>query len=94
MTAPHHGVSVTENTTLSALIRDIETSVIGVVCTADDADPAAFPLDTPTLITRVNDVLGKAGKTGTLYTTLKAIADQCSPKIIVITRPQPHSSSW
>lgn len=84
MTAPHHGVSVTETTTLSMLIRDIETSVIGVVCTADDADPAAFPLDTPTLITRVNDVLGKAGKTGTLYTTLKAIADQCSPKIIVI----------
>lgn len=80
----HHGVSVTETTELSTLIRDIDSSVIGVVCTADDADAQTFPLDTPTLLIRVNSVLGKAGKTGTLYTTLKAIADQCSPKIVVI----------
>ncbi|MDE9494104.1 phage tail sheath subtilisin-like domain-containing protein [Xenorhabdus bovienii] len=80
----HHGVSVRETTQLSTLIRDINTSVIGVVCTADDADAEAFPLDTPVLITRINSVIGKAGKTGTLYTTLKAISDQCSPKVIVI----------
>ncbi|WP_349010387.1 phage tail sheath subtilisin-like domain-containing protein [Photorhabdus bodei] len=84
MAAFHHGVSVTETTKLSTLIRDIDTSIIGVVCTADDADPALFPLDTPTLVTRINSVIGKAGKTGTLYTTLKAISDQCSPKVIVI----------
>ncbi|MXS91560.1 phage tail protein, partial [Serratia marcescens] len=70
----HHGASVNETTELGTLIRDIDTSVIGVVCTADDADAATFPLDTPTLITRVNSVLGKAGKTGTLYNTLKAIS--------------------
>lgn len=80
----HHGASVNETTELGTLIRDIDTSVIGVVCTADDADAATFPLDTPTLITRVNSVLGKAGKTGTLYTTLKAISDQCSPKVVVV----------
>lgn len=80
----HHGASVTETTKLGTLIRDIDTSVIGVVCTADDADAITFPLDTPTLITRVNSVLGKAGKTGTLYTTLKAISDQCSPKVVVV----------
>ncbi|WP_237386150.1 phage tail sheath subtilisin-like domain-containing protein [Xenorhabdus sp. Sc-CR9] len=80
----HHGVSVRETTQLSTLIRDLDTSVIGVVCTADDADAEAFPLDTPVLVTRINRVIGKAGKTGTLYTTLKAISDQCSPKVIVI----------
>ncbi|MBD2783687.1 phage tail sheath subtilisin-like domain-containing protein [Xenorhabdus sp. DI] len=80
----HHGVSVRETTKLSTLIRDINTSVIGVVCTADDADAEAFPLDTPVLVTRINSVIGQAGKTGTLYTTLKAISDQCSPKVVVI----------
>ncbi|MHC9060023.1 phage tail sheath subtilisin-like domain-containing protein [Pantoea sp. y20] len=80
----HHGVKTTETTQLSTLIRDIDTSTIGVVCIADDADAAAFPLNTPVLITRVSSVLGKAGKKGTLYTTLKAISDQASPKVIVI----------
>ncbi|MDX7988236.1 phage tail protein [Xenorhabdus sp. 12] len=80
----HHGVSVRETTQLSTLIRDIDTSVIGIVCTADDADANAFPLDTPVLVTRINSVIGKTGKTGTLYTTLKAISDQCSPKVVVV----------
>ncbi|HDS7362046.1 phage tail sheath subtilisin-like domain-containing protein [Morganella morganii] len=80
----HHGVEVKETTKLTTLIRDINTSVIGVVCTGDDADAEQFPLDTPVLVTRIRSVLGKAGKTGTLYKTLKAISDQCSPKVIVI----------
>ncbi|HHR6441554.1 TPA: phage tail sheath subtilisin-like domain-containing protein [Providencia alcalifaciens] len=80
----HHGVEVKETTKLTTLIRDLNTSTIGVICTGDDADESLFPLDTPVLITRINNVLGKAGKTGTLYKTLKAISDQCSPKVVVI----------
>ncbi|VDZ54844.1 Phage tail sheath protein [Serratia odorifera] len=80
----HHGVTVKETTDLSTMITDIDSAVIGVVCIADDADKDAFPLDTPVLITRVATVLGKAGKTGTLFTTLKAISDQTSPQTIVI----------
>ncbi|MBK4727174.1 phage tail sheath subtilisin-like domain-containing protein [Pantoea agglomerans] len=80
----HHGVQVKETTDLSTMIRDIDTAVIGVVCTADDADAVTFPLNTPVLLTRVRDYLGKAGKSGTLYTTLKAISDQASPKTVVI----------
>lgn len=80
----HHGVTVTETTDLSTMITDIDSAVIGVVCIADDADEEAFPLDTPVLITRVANMLGKAGKTGTLFTTLKAISDQTSPQTIVI----------
>jgi len=80
----HHGVGVKETTDLSTMIRDIDTAVIGVVCTADDADAVTFPLNTPVLLTRVRDYLGKAGKSGTLYTTLKAISDQASPKTVVV----------
>lgn len=83
----HHGVKTDETTDLSTLIRDIDTSTIGVVCIADDADATTFPLNTPVLITRVDSVIGKAGKKGTLYTTLKAISDQSSPKVIVIRVP-------
>lgn len=79
-----HGVRVRENTDLVTAINDIDSSVIGVVCVADDADPDTFPLNTPVLLTRVNTVLGKAGKTGSLYKTLKAISDQTSPKVIVV----------
>lgn len=80
----HHGVEVNETTKLTTLIRNLNTSTIGVVCTGDDADAEQFPLNEPVLITRIISVIGKAGKTGTLYKTLKAISDQCSPKVIVI----------
>lgn len=79
-----HGVRVRENTDLVTAINDIDSTVIGIVGVADDADPDTFPLNTPVLITRVNNVLGKAGKTGSLYKSLKAISDQCSPKVIVV----------
>jgi phage tail sheath protein FI len=36
------------------------------------------------LVTRVISVLGKAGKTGSLYKSLKAISDQVSTRVIVV----------
>lgn len=80
----HHGSRVTETTDVTTSITDIDSSIIGVVCIADDADADTFPLDTAVTITRISSVLGKAGTTGTLYKTLKAISDQCSPKVVVV----------
>ncbi len=57
-----HGVRSRENTDLQQAINDIDSSVIGIVAVADDADPETFPLNTPVLLTRVSNVLGKAGK--------------------------------
>ncbi|ECS0630017.1 phage tail sheath family protein [Salmonella enterica] len=82
-----HGARIRENTDLVTAINDIDSSVIGVVAVADDADAGTFPLNKPVLFNRVNDVLGKTGKTGTLYKTLKAIADQASTKVIVVRVP-------
>ncbi len=39
----HHGVTVRETTDLSTIINDIDSAVIGVVCTADDADADIRP---------------------------------------------------
>lgn len=60
------------------------TAIIGLICTADDADADAFPLNEPVLITDVRRAMGDAGLTGTLLPTLSAIADQASPIVIVV----------
>jgi hypothetical protein len=88
-----HGVRVKEQTDLVTAINDIDSSVIGLVVTADDADQTAFPLNTPVLITRAAKMLGSAGKSGTLWKALKAISDQCSPKIIVVRVPEAQAPS-
>jgi len=80
----HHGVRVIEVNGGIRPIRTIQTSIIGVVCTADDADAATFPLDTPVLIAGTYSSLAKAGTTGTLKATLDAIFDQIAPMIIVV----------
>ena len=45
-----HGVRVLEISEGSRPIRTVSTAVIGLVCTAEDADATAFPLDTPCLL--------------------------------------------
>lgn len=83
----HHGVRVVELTTGSRPIRTISTAIIGLVATAEDADAAAFPHDTPVLVTNVRQAIGKAGIKGTLAPSLQAIADQCQPIIVVVRVP-------
>lgn len=80
----HHGVRVVEINEGTRPIRVVATSIIGLVATADDADAAAFPLDTPVLITDVLTAIGKAGTSGTLAAALRAIADQASPVCVIV----------
>ena len=80
----HHGVRVVEINDGTRVISTVSTAIIGMVCTAVDADPKAFPLDTPVLITNVLAAAGKAGKLGTLYASLMAIANQAKPVAVVV----------
>lgn len=80
----HHGVRVLEINEGTRPIRTISTAIVGLVCTADDADADAFPLDTPVLLTNVQAAIGKAGTTGTLAASLQAIADQTKPVTVVV----------
>lgn len=84
----HHGVRVVEITEGTRPIRTIATAIIGLVATAPAADAAAFPLNTPVLVTDVYAALAKAGDTGTLAKTLNAISQQARP-IIVVVRVEP-----
>ena len=49
----HHGVRVYELNEGTRPIRTVSTAVIGLVATAEDADPLVFPLDTAVLLTNV-----------------------------------------
>ncbi len=80
----HHGVRVVEVNDGIRPIRTIATAVIGIVCTADDADAVAFPLNTPVLVTNIMTAIGKAGVEGTLAKTLDAIADHGAPIVVVV----------
>jgi phage tail sheath protein FI len=80
----HHGVRVIEINEGSRPIRTISTAIVGMIVTADDADTDTFPLNTPVLITNVIAAQAKAGKSGTLLRTLKAIGKQAKPLTVVV----------
>lgn len=86
-----HGIMVNELIIGTRPINPISTAFIGLLCTATaaegeaaDALDEAFPLDTPVLVTDVRKAIGLSGTGGTLKPSLEAIADQCSPVIIVV----------
>ncbi|MDY0971393.1 phage tail sheath protein [Siccibacter turicensis] len=80
----HHGVQVVEINDGTRVISTVSTAIIGMVCTANDADAATFPLNQPVLVTNVQSAIGKAGKKGTLGAALQAIADQSKPVTVVV----------
>ncbi|MBD2812705.1 phage tail sheath protein [Xenorhabdus sp. Vera] len=80
----HHGVRVQEINEGTRTITTVSTAIVGMVCTAPDADEKTFPLNTPVLITDVMSASGKAGKKGTLSASLKAIAAQAQPVTVVV----------
>ncbi|EPL4316968.1 phage tail sheath protein [Serratia marcescens] len=80
----HHGVRVQEINEGTRTITTVSTAIVGMVCTGDDADAKAFPLNTPVLLTDVLAASGKAGETGTLARSLDAIADQAKPVTVVV----------
>lgn len=89
----HHGVRVIELNEGTRPIRTINTAIVGMVCTADDADEKAFPLNTPVLITDVKNATGKAGETGTLARSLDAIGNQSKPVTVVVRVEQGESEA-
>ncbi|MBI6550084.1 phage tail sheath protein [Xenorhabdus lircayensis] len=80
----HHGVRVQEINEGTRTITTVSTAIVGMVCTAPDADEKTFPLNTPVLLTDVMSASGKAGKKGTLSASLKAIAAQALPVTVVV----------
>ncbi len=83
-----HGVEVVDIDSGARPISTVATSIIGIVGTAPDADPDAFPLDTPVLIAgsrreaALLDLVGDG--LGTLPAAVDSILDQAGAVIVVI----------
>ena len=80
----HHGVRVLELNDGTRPITTVSSSIIGMVCTASDADATKFPLDTAVLLTNVQAAIDAAGTQGTLAKSLQAIADQGNYATVVV----------
>lgn len=89
----HHGVRVVEINEGSRAIRVPSTAVLGLVATANDADTAAFPLNTPVLFTDISKAIAGAGETGTLRKALTLIEAQATPLIVVVRVQDDEDSS-
>jgi phage tail sheath protein FI len=86
-----HGITIRETTIGARTIRTASLGYIGLIATATaaagaatEALDAAFPLDTPVLVTDVEAAAGSAGTGGTLRAALQAIGDQTSPIVVVV----------
>ena len=86
-----HGLTITETAKGPRAVRTQSMAVIGIIATSaptggEDAAgiDAAYPLNTPVLVTDVEVGAGKAGSGGTLKRALEAIGDQTSPLVIVV----------
>lgn len=83
-----HGVEIIEDQSGSRPIRAVRSSIIGVVGTAPDADPAQFPLNVPVLLAGNRteaaglDTLGTG--LGTLPGVIDDIFDQTGALVVVI----------
>jgi hypothetical protein len=83
-----HGVEVLEVESGTRPISVVNTSVIGIVGTAPDADPLVFPLNTPVLVAGSRTEAAKLDTVGTGLGTLPAaldgIFDQIGAVVIVV----------
>ncbi|MBR8314647.1 phage tail sheath subtilisin-like domain-containing protein [Burkholderia dolosa] len=83
-----HGIEIVQIDDGARPIQTVRSSVIGVIGTAPDADPAAFPLNTPTLIAGSRLEAAKLDTTGegngTLPAALVDIFDQIGAMVVVI----------
>lgn len=83
-----HGIEVLDIDTGARTIQTVSSSVIGIVGTAPDADPALFPLNTPVLIAgSYTDAAGldtTGNGLGTLPDAIDSILDQAGAVIVVV----------
>ena len=62
LTTFHHGITSTESSKVTPIMKSINMSVIGLVSTSDAADDTHYPNDTPVLLTGITtDDITKAG---------------------------------
>ena len=79
----HHGTYVSESSETPVLIQFAETSVVGIIGTAPNADVAKFPLNVPVLLKKPSDAAA-LGDGGTLKEAVDGVLDQTGTYIVIV----------
>jgi phage tail sheath protein FI len=79
-----HGVSVVEIESGVRAVEGVSSSVIGIIGTAADAAPEAFPVNTPVLLGNSAAEIAKLGITGSLPKAIPGILAQTGANIVVV----------
>lgn len=86
----HHGARVFQSGDEPVLVTLGDTSVVGLLATAPDADPDLWPLNTPTLILNPTQA-ATIGNAGTAKDALDSIFDQVNTRVVLV-RIEPGST--
>ena len=73
----NHGVKINEVDTGAQAVRTVNSSIIGIIGTAADADADTFPLNMPVMVAGSRSKAAKLGEAGTLPQALNHIFNQC-----------------
>lgn len=91
LTTYHHGITATETSNITPIIKSVSMSTIALVSTSIDADDAKYPLDTPVLLTGITtDDVTKAGAKDTLLSQcLQTIKSIQNTNVVVLRLSEP-----
>ena len=91
LTTYHHGITATETSNITPIIKSVSMSTIALVSTSIDADDAKYPLDTPVLLTGITtDDVTKAGAKDTLLSQcLQTIKSIQNTSVVVLRLSEP-----
>lgn len=91
ITTYHHGITATETSNITPIIKSVSMSTIALVSTSIDADDAKYPLDTPVLLTGITtDDVDKAGAKDTLLSQcLQTIKSIQNTSVVVLRLSEP-----
>lgn len=91
LTTYHHGITATESSNITPIMKSISMSTIALVSTSIDADDTKYPLDTPVLLTGITtDDVTKAGAKDTLLSQcLQTIKSIQNTNVVVLRLAEP-----
>lgn len=91
LTTYHHGITATETSNITPIIKSISMSTIALVSTSIDADDVAYPLDTPVLLTGITttDLTNAGGKDTLLHQCLRTIKGIQNTNVVVLRLTDP-----
>lgn len=91
LTTYHHGITATETSTVTPIMKSVSMSTIALVSSSIDADDTKYPLDTPVLLTGITtDDIAKAGSKDTvLHQSLRTIKAIQNTSVVVLRLSDP-----